>query len=73
MIVNKICEHLSKRIENGELKNEDLFQIIESVGIYLNLKSISQYAKDHKMSYNGVKKFRKVTMLFGEKFVIDND
>ena len=56
MIVNKICEHLSKRIEDGELSNEDLVQIIEHVGSYLNLTTRSDYAKQNGLSYNGGKK-----------------
>lgn len=73
MIVNKICEHLSVRIENGDLSNDDLVQIIEHVGEYLNIATISDYAKQHKMSYNGVKKFRHTRTIFNTKFVIDNE
>lgn len=72
MLVNKICEHLGARIEAGELSNSDVVQIIEQMGSYLNLCTISNYAKEHKMSYNGVKKFRTVTVIFNTKFVIDN-
>lgn len=73
MIINKICDHLSQRIENGELSNADLVQLIELCGKYLNLKTISEYAKKNNMSYNGVKKARKIVKLFGNKYVIDND
>ena len=73
MLVNKICEHLSNRIENNELSNDEIVQIIELCGRYLNLQTISDYAKENKMSYNGVKKFRKIIELFNVKFVIDND
>ena len=72
MLVNKICEHLSQRIENGELSNDDMVQIIECVGRYLNLQTISDYSKEHRLSYNGVKRFRSVRKLFNVKFVIDN-
>jgi hypothetical protein len=72
LLVNKICEHLSERIEAGQLSNEDLVKIIEHVGGYLNLQSISNYAATNKMSYNGVKKFRNVQEIFKTKFVIDN-
>ena len=73
MLINKIEEHLSLRIENGELKNEELVQLIEHIGSYLNLKTIPQYAKEYGMSYNGVKKFRTIKIVFGIKFVIDNE
>ena len=73
MLVNHICDHLSERIINNELSNTELVQIIEHVGGYLNLKTIPQYAKENKMSYNGAKKFRNVIELFEIKFVVDNE
>lgn len=72
-LVSKICNHLSERIENNELSNSDLVQIIEHVGGYLNLRTISDYSKENNLSYNGAKKFRKVTKIFNVKFVIDNE
>jgi hypothetical protein len=73
MIVNTICEHLSKRIISGELQNSDMVQIIEHIGSYLNLQTIPDYSKQNNISYNGAKKFRKVQKIFGVKFVIDNN
>jgi len=73
MIVNTICEHLSKRIEDGELSNEDLVQIIEHIGSYLNLTTRSDYAKKNGLSYNGAKKFRENVKLFNVNFIIDNE
>lgn len=73
MLVNTICEHLSKRIEANELTNDDMVQIIELVGSYLNLCTITDYARQHRMSYNGVKKFRTIQTIFNTKFVIDNE
>jgi hypothetical protein len=72
MLINTIQEHISMRIEGGELSNNDLVQLIEHVGAYLNLKTIPQYAKQHGISYNGAK-FRKVIKLFNTKYIIDND
>ena len=68
-----IQEHLAKRIEQGELSNEELVQIIELIGNYLNVATITTYAKANNMSYNGVKKFRNVVTIFGTKYVIEND
>ncbi|RXK57550.1 hypothetical protein ESA94_20340 [Lacibacter luteus] len=73
MLVNKICEHLSLRIENGELSNTDMVQIIEHIGAYLNIATVPNYAKQNNMSYNGVKKYRHVKKIFNVKFVIDNE
>lgn len=72
LLVNKICEHLSKRIENEELSNDDMVQIIEHVGAYLNLMPISEYAKANNLSYNGAKKCRVVRIIFKTKFIIEN-
>lgn len=73
MLINTICDHLSRRIENGELSNDDMVQIIELIGGYLNLSTISDYSKQNNLSYNGAKRFRKVKKIFNVKFVIDND
>jgi len=64
---------ISNNFETGKLNNSDLIQIIELCGMYLNLKTIPEYAMQNKMSYNGVKKFRNIVKIFGCKFVVDND
>lgn len=68
----KILNRLSELIETNQLNNDDLVHIIEHVGSYLNLKTISEYSKENNLSYNGVKKCRKIIKLFNVKFVIDN-
>lgn len=72
MLINNIKQHLSNRIENGELTNDDMVQLIELLGDYLNLQTIPEYAKANNLSYNGVKKFRTIKQIFNVKFVIDN-
>jgi hypothetical protein len=69
---NKIKERLSFYIENDNLTNNDIVQLIEHLGSYLNLKTIPKYAKDNKIVYNTAKKYREKTVLFGIKFIIDN-
>ncbi len=73
MLINTIQQHLSERIEANELTNDELVQLIEHIGSYLNLLTIPAYAKQNNMSYNGAKNYRKVVTLFGEKFIIDNE
>jgi hypothetical protein len=73
MLINTICSHLERRIHAGELSNDDLIQIIELCGRYLNLQTISDYARENNISYNGVKKCRSGREIFNVKFVIDND
>jgi molybdenum-dependent DNA-binding transcriptional regulator ModE len=64
---------LDESIFNGKWSNEGLIKLVQLIEPYLNTKTISQYAKEYKMSYNGVKKCRKQELLFGEKYIIDND
>lgn len=73
LLINKIEQHLSERITNGDLQNNELVQLIEHIGMCLNLQTIPDYAKSNGKSYNGVKKFRNVVTIFNVKFVVDND
>ena len=71
----KLKDFIVDKFINDELDNESLVQIIELCGDYLNLKTISAYAKERKMNYNAAKKpynGRSIRTLFGVKFVIDN-
>ena len=68
----KTKEFIYNKFLNDELNNDSLVQIIELCGGLLNLKSISQYAKDNNISYNGAKHHRTVINLFGSKLVLDN-
>jgi hypothetical protein len=70
---NKLLKFIAEKFEADELNNKSLVQIIELCGAYLNLQTISNYAKANGKSYNGVKKFRKTKQLFGVKFTIDNE
>jgi hypothetical protein len=64
---------LGESIQNGKWSNEGLVQLIELSGSMLNLKTIPDYAKHNKLSYNGVKKYRTIIKLFNTKYVIDNE
>ena len=68
--LDKWEEYVYKAICKDEL---DVVQLFERLNVYANLKTISQYAKDNKLSYNGVKKHRETITLFDCKFVADND
>ena len=65
-------QKLGDAIQKGKWSNYGLVQLIELSGLFLNLQTISDYAKNNNISYNGVKKSRKIKTLFGVKFVIDN-
>ena len=69
----KLIQFIASKYEAGELDDDSLVQIIELSAKYLNLKTISKYAKSNNMSYNGAKKFRKSINIAGVKMIIDND
>jgi len=68
----KLLSFLDEKMYDGNFTNNDLVQFIESVGKYLNLQTLPDYAKQNNMSYNGVKKFREIKTIFNTKFVIEN-
>lgn len=72
-LINTICEHIGKRFVANELSNDDMVQLIEYCGGFLNLKTIPNYAKDNNLSYNGVKNFRTIKIIYGVHFVVDNE
>jgi hypothetical protein len=69
----KLNDFLDSKMYDGDFTNDDLVQFIESAGKYLNLKTIPDYAKEHKMSYQGVRDHRTIRTIFNVKFVIDNE
>lgn len=68
----KLNDFLDLKMYDGDFTNDDLVQFIESAGKYLNLQTIPDYAKEHKMSYQGVRDYRNIVTIFNVKFVIDN-
>lgn len=68
--LNKIEEYVCKTMQRDEL---DIVQVFERLAPYANFKTITQYAKDNHITYNGAKKNRKITTLFGVKFIADNE
>lgn len=73
MLLETICNHISERIESNDLSNDDCIKLIECIGGYLNLQTISDYAKNNGLSYNGAKHFRNIKSIFNVKFIIDNE
>lgn len=69
----KLCDFVTEKTMQGDLSNNDLVQLIEVAGAFLNLQTISDYANSKGLSYNGVKKHRKIVEIFNVKFVVDND
>ena len=69
----KLCDFITHKTMQGELSNNDLVQLIEVAGAFLNLQTIPDYAKENNLSYNGVKNHREIIEIFNTKYVIDND
>ena len=68
----KLLSFLDDKMMDGNFTNKDLVHFIESVGKYLGLQTLPDYAKENNMSYNGVKKFREIKKILNVKFVINN-
>lgn len=71
--IDKLLNFIENKYSDEELNSEDLVEIIKLCGQLLNLKNIPAYCKDNNMSYEGARKYRNVIILFGNKFIIDNE
>jgi hypothetical protein len=72
---NKLLDFIAMKFQKDELNNDSLVQIIELCSSYLNLQTVSDYARKNAMTYNGVikpVKSRQIITLLGVKFVVDN-
>jgi hypothetical protein len=72
----KSLQKLGQSITEGCWSNPALVQLIELAGGFLNLMSISDYAKKHNMQYQGAKKDtrnRTNIVIFNTKYIIDNE
>ena len=64
-LIDLIIERISQYVMEDKLTNENLVQIIEHAGGYLNLQTRSDYKRSTGLSYNGAKKFRTNKKIFG--------
>jgi len=71
--VDKITDQIAIGAQNNTLSNDDLVQLIELCGAFLNLQTIADYARSHNISYNGAKNNRDVRRILNVRFVIDNE
>lgn len=69
----KLIDFVAKNYEAGQLDDDSLVQLIELAAQYLNLKTIAEYARLNKLSYNGVKNYRKSIQISKVKFIINNE
>lgn len=64
---------ISSKLFTDNPSNEFAVQLIIQASDYLNLCSISDYAKANNMTYRGVKNHRTTVKLFNKIWVIDNE
>ena len=70
-----ILNRIEDLIIDKTLSNDFLVANIKLSGMYLNIKTKSDYSRSQKISYQGVKptKIRRIENIFNVKFVIEND
>lgn len=71
--MNEVAKKFHKWLYSEHPKNSDVLQIIELGIEFLDLKTLTQYAQDNNMSYNGAKSQKDKITLFGKVFLSDND
>lgn len=74
MTFSELQQKLFENYRTGHVSDAQLVQIFEQISIFLNLKTITNYAKSNKITYNGALK-RKLRKIEVDKitFIIDND
>ena len=69
---SKSLENFEKAIINGKFSTEGLVHFFELCGQYLNVCSLTEYAKQNRLSYNGAKKRKQTRNLNGIKYLVNN-
>jgi len=74
MTFNDLQDKLFSNYENGAISDEQLVRFFEQIVSYLNLKTITNYAKANGITYNGAlkRKLRRVR-IDNQTFIIDNE
>ena len=65
-------DNFEKAITEGKFSNDALVQFFELCGQYLNVCSLTEYAKQNRLSYNGAKKRKQTRNLNGIKYLVNN-
>ena len=65
-------QKLGESIHQGRWSNDGMVQLIELAGEYLNPLSIQEFADEKGISYQAARK-HKQTILFRQKFIVNND
>jgi hypothetical protein len=70
---NKHKEQIELDFYGGDLSNEYLIEILQSIRELLQLKSVKEYANEHGITPQGVYACRKPIDFCTFKLVVDND
>lgn len=73
MTFNELRYKLFANYAAGAISDKQLAEIVEEASNYLNLQTLTNYAKSEKISYNGAKKryLRKI-IIDNVEFIINN-
>lgn len=70
----KAINKFGQSVTDGKWSNDGLVKLFKLIGDdFLNIKTIPNYAKHTGKSYPGVLKTKTPKILFGVKFIIDNN
>lgn len=74
MEINNLQKELFIQYQDGYISDNDLVQIFEQIAAFLNLRTITNYAKANRITYNGAlkRKLNKVA-IDNQTFIIDNE
>jgi len=74
MNISQLKDDLFQGYENGSYSDAELVQIIELASGYLNLRTITNYAKANGITYNGALKRKSQSITIDKvKFIVDNE
>ena len=74
MTFSELRDKFFANYEAGAISDDELVQIIELASNYLNLKTITNYAKANKITYNGALKRRTQKITIDKiTFIINNE
>ena len=69
-----VIESIERQIYEGSLSECDQLKLLNILCKYLNLQTITDYAKSEKISYNGAKKRKTESVeISGIKFIVNNE
>lgn len=73
MTFNELRDNLFENYEAGAISDDEMVQIFEQISVYLDLKTITNFAKVNGITYNGALKRRTHKITIDKvTFIINN-